>query len=72
MNGTTNNLSKASNDDQAGAKKKKRQKYKMGRLYINVNHCHYPVVRSVAKIYNIKLTYSDEEDWDILWCDGAI
>ena len=53
-------------------KKKKKQKYKQGRLYINVNHCHYPVVRSVAKIYKIKLTYSEEEDWDILWSDGAI
>ena len=66
-------MNKTQTEDQSGVKKKKRQKYKTnGRLYINVNHCHYPVVRSVAKIYNIKLTYSDEEDWDILWCDGAI
>lgn len=54
-------------------KKKKKYKYKnIGRLLINVNHCHYPVVRAVAKAFNIKLTYSDDDDWDILWSDGAI
>ena len=52
--------------------KKKRKKHAVyGRLFINVNYCHYPVVRTVAKMHKIKLTYSDEEDWDIYWSDGA-
>ena len=51
--------------------KKKRKKAIYGRLSINVNYCHYPVVRTVAKMNKIKITYSDEEDWDILWSDGA-
>lgn len=53
-------------------KKKKVKKVKQGRLFINVNYCHYPVLRTVAKQFKIKVTTSDEEDWDILWCDGAI
>jgi len=39
---------------------------------INVNHCHYPVVKAVAKMYKMKVTTSDEDDWDILWSDGGI
>jgi len=39
---------------------------------INVSYCHYPVVRTVAKMNKIKLTHSEEEDWDILWNDGAV
>ena len=30
-------------------KKKKHKKFKPGRLYINLNYCHYPVLRTVAK-----------------------
>ena len=53
-------------------KKKRHNRYKNGRLYINVSYCHYPVIRTVAKMNKIKLTHSEEEDWDIYWSDGAI
>lgn len=61
-------------DEGARKIKKKRSKYKTknGRLIINVSYCHYPVVRTVAKMYKIKITSSNEEDWDIFWSDGAI
>ena len=52
-------------------KKKKHNRNKYGRLFINVNYCHYPGVRTVAKMNKIKITYSDEEDWDVYWSDGA-
>ncbi len=55
------------------AKKKKKHKHKnKNRLFINVNYCHYPAVRAVAKLFKIKPTYNDDEDWDIFWSDGAI
>jgi hypothetical protein len=54
-----------------GKKKKKKQSKK--RLIMNIASTKYYVVRYVAKkIYNMKLTHSDEEDWDICWTDGAV
>ncbi len=39
---------------------------------MNVAQTKYYVVRYVAKkIYNMKLTHNDDEDWDICWMDGA-
>ena len=53
-------------------KRKKKAINKYGRLYINVNLCHYPVVRTVSKMFRIKTTTNDDDDWDIMWSDGAI
>jgi hypothetical protein len=40
---------------------------------MNVSQTKYYVVRYVAKkIYNMKLTHNDDEDWDICWTDGAV
>lgn len=39
---------------------------------INLNHCHYPVLRTVAKLYHLKCTINDDDDWDIFWSDAAI
>lgn len=39
---------------------------------INLNHCHYPVLRTVAKIYKLRTTINDDDDWDIFWSDAAI
>ena len=56
----------------SGLKKKKRKVTKK-RLVMNVSQTKYYVVRYVAKkIYKMKLTHNDEEDWDICWQDGAV
>ena len=56
----------------SGLKKKKRKVTKK-RLIMNVSQTKYYVVRYVAKkIYKMKLTHNDEEDWDICWQDGAV
>ena len=40
---------------------------------MNVAQSKYMVVRYVGKkVYHMKLTRSDEEDWDICWQDGAV
>lgn len=52
--------------------KKKRGKNKKQRIIINLNHCHYPVLRTVAKIYKLRTTINDDDDWDIFWSDAAI
>lgn len=51
---------------------KKKKKLNKKRLIINVSQTKYYVVRYVAKrMYNMKLTHNDDEDWDICWMDGA-
>lgn len=56
----------------SGMKKKKRKVNKK-RLVMNVSQTKYYVVRYVArKIYKMKLSHNDEEDWDICWQDGAV
>jgi len=53
--------------------KKKKKKVKQRRLMINVAHSKYYVVRYVAKkMFNMKLSYNYDEDWDICWTDGAV
>ena len=52
--------------------RKARLRNKNSKLIVNVNQCHYPVVRTCAKMLNFKITTSDEEDWDIFWQDGAV
>ena len=40
---------------------------------MNIAQTKYQVVRYVAKnIYKMKLTYNEDEDWDICWQDGAV
>ena len=40
---------------------------------MNVSQTKYYVVRYVAKkIYNMRLTHNEDEDWDIMWQDGAV
>jgi hypothetical protein len=47
---------------------KKKRKKKSKRLVMNVAQTKYQVVRYVAKnIYKMRLTYNDDEDWDICW-----
>ena len=53
-------------------KKKKSKNKNRQRLMINLNHCHYPVLRTVAKLYKLKCTINDDDDWDIFWSDAAI
>ena len=57
--------------DQDTTGKKRRRKKK--RLMMNVAQTKYMVVRYVGKkVYHMKLTRSDEEDWDVCWQDGAV
>ena len=42
------------------------------RLIINLSHCKYPVLRTVAKLYNMRVSHSEEDDWDIYWQDSAV
>ena len=57
--------------DQDTTGKKRRRKKK--RLMMNVAQTKYMVVRYVGKkIYHMKLTRSDDEDWDVCWQDGAV
>ncbi len=54
-------------------KKKVMVPSKKKRLIMNVSSTKYSVVRYVAKsVYKMKLTCSDEEDWDIFWTDSAV
>lgn len=40
---------------------------------MNIAQTKYYVVRYVAKnMFKMKLTHSEEEDWDICWMDGAV
>jgi tubulin polyglutamylase TTLL6/13 len=56
----------------AGGKKKKRRTSKK-KLIVNVAQTKYMVVRYVSKkIYKMRLTRSDDEDWDVCWQDGAV
>ena len=56
-----------------GTLKKKKRKVNKKRLVMNISQTKYYVVRYVAKkIYNMRLTHNDDEDWDICWQDGAV
>jgi hypothetical protein len=40
---------------------------------MNIANTKYYVVRFVAKnVFKMKLTHSDEDEWDICWRDGAV
>ena len=41
-------------------------------LVINANYTQYEVLQDVADEMNMRLSYDDEEDWDIWWIDGPI
>ncbi len=48
-------------------KKKSRNKNRNGRLIINICNSHYPVIKTVAKMYKLRTTISENDDWDIYW-----
>lgn len=49
-------------------KPKKGKKGKQKKLIMNITNTKYYVVRYVGKqIYKMRLTHSEEEDWDICW-----
>lgn len=58
--------------DEQKKKKKRKLKHRNQRLIVNISYCHYPVVRTCAKMNNFKITHNDDEDWDIYWQDGAV
>ena len=74
----TDRESATQNDQTKGqSEMKKAKKKKIGggkkKLIMNIAQTKYYVVRYVAKnIFKMKLTHSDEEDWDICWMDGAV
>jgi hypothetical protein len=53
-------------------RRKKKAMNKYGRLMINISYCHYPVVKTVSKMFKIKTKSQEDDDWDIYWSDGAI
>jgi Tubulin-tyrosine ligase family len=56
-----------------GGKKKRRRALQKKRLIMNVAQTKYYVVRYVGKkVYKMKLSRSEEEDWDVCWQDGAV
>lgn len=56
-----------------GGKKKRRRVAHKKRLIMNVAQTKYYVVRYVGKkMYKMKLSRSEEEDWDVCWQDGAV
>jgi hypothetical protein len=55
-------------DGPASGNKKKRRRHQKKRLIMNVAQTKYYVVRYVGKkVYKMKLTRSDDEDWDVCW-----
>jgi tubulin polyglutamylase TTLL6/13 len=45
---------------------------KKEKLYLNIAHTQYPVVKEVGKLFNFKITRNDDADWDIIWLDGQL
>jgi hypothetical protein len=40
---------------------------------MNVLWSKYMVVRHVAKkVYGMRLISNEDDDWDIMWCDGGV
>lgn len=40
---------------------------------MNIAWTKYHVIKYVAKkLYNMRFTYDDSDDWDICWVDSAI
>lgn len=61
--------------EEGGTTKKKRRKTTQSKkkLVMNIAQTKYYVVRYVGKtLYKMKLTRSEEEDWDVCWQDGAV
>lgn len=68
--------SEESNDEELGSEddspikvNKERRKEK---LYLNIAHTQYPVVKEVGKLFNFKITRNDDADWDLIWLDGQL
>lgn len=54
-------------------KKKKVVRRQNQKLVINISHTKYYVVRYVAKkLFNMKLSSDESEDWDLQWVDTAV
>lgn len=53
-------------------KKKKKPVKRTGKLIFNVLYTRYDVIRDVGLNYNFRLTEDEDEDWDIMWCDGGV
>ena len=67
-----NEEEKVENQKLIEKRRKKKAINKYGRLMINIQQCHYPVVKTVSKMFKIKTTQQEEDDWDLYWSDGAI
>lgn len=66
-------ISGADAEDSNKEGKKKRRRGQKKRLVMCVAQTKYFVVRYVGKkLFKMKLTRADEEDWDICWQDGAV
>jgi hypothetical protein len=60
-------------EEEGEVSKKKKKRHHKKHLLMNVAQTKYFVVRYVGKkVYKMKLTRSDDEDWDICWQDGAV
>ena len=43
------------------------------KLVMNVTWSKYMVVRhSSTKVHGMRLSVNEDEDWDIMWCDGGV
>ena len=69
----TTSVNQLMSEDLNNTEGKKKKKSKKKRLIMNTAQTKYMVVRYVGKkVYRMKLTRCDEEDWDICWQDGAV
>ena len=56
----------------ADREQKKKRKLK-SRLTIHIGFTQYDVIKDVAEEdFNMKVTMTDDEDWDLMWIDGGI
>ena len=52
---------------------KKKNLEKKKKLVMNVTWSKYMVVRHAAtKVHGMRLSANEEDDWDIMWCDGGV
>lgn len=52
---------------------KRKNECRKKKLIMNVLWSKYNVVRHAAKvIHGMRLNTNEEDDWDIMWCDGGV
>ena len=39
---------------------------------LNITNTRYEVIREVATNLNFRLSEDEDDDWDIMWCDGGV